>query len=50
MQSFVDTYACEWKQAIESPQIMKRFRHFVNSEAPDAGVVFVTERGQPIPA
>ncbi|HEX9397951.1 MAG TPA: nitrite reductase large subunit NirB [Burkholderiales bacterium] len=46
MQKFVDSYACEWKQAIETPEILKRFRHFVNSDAPDAGIVFVTERGQ----
>jgi len=26
MQKFVDSYACEWKQAIESPEILKRFR------------------------
>ena len=50
MQGFVDTYACEWKQAIESPEILKRFRHFVNSDEPDAGVVFVTEREQIRPA
>ena len=50
MQKFVDSYACEWKQAIESPEIMKRFRHFVNSDAGDPGVEFVTERGQLIPA
>jgi nitrite reductase (NADH) large subunit len=50
MQKFVDSYACEWKQAIESPQILKRFRHFVNSDEPDPGVEVVTERGQPIPA
>lgn len=50
MQGFVDTYACEWKKAIESPEILKRFRHFVNSDEPDAGVVFVTERGQIRPA
>jgi nitrite reductase (NADH) large subunit len=50
MQRFVDSYACEWKQAIESPAILKRFRHFVNSDAPDAGVVFVTEREQIRPA
>ena len=50
MQKFVDSYACEWKEAIESPEIMKRFRHFVNSDAGDPGVEFVTERGQPIPA
>ncbi len=29
---------------------MKRFRHFVNSDAPDPGVVFVAERGQIRPA
>jgi nitrite reductase (NADH) large subunit len=50
MQKFVDTYACEWKTAIETPAILKRFRHFVNSDAPDAGVVFVTEREQIRPA
>src|SRR6185503_10392167 len=50
MQKFVDNYACEWKQAIESPEILKRFRHFVNSDAPDANVVFVTEREQIRPA
>jgi nitrite reductase (NADH) large subunit len=50
MQAFVDTYACEWKQAIESPEILKRFRHFVNSDEPDAGVVFVAEREQIRPA
>ncbi|HEV2429914.1 MAG TPA: nitrite reductase large subunit NirB [Burkholderiales bacterium] len=50
MQKFVDGYRCEWKEAIETPAILQRFRHFVNSDAPDAGVEFVTERGQPIPA
>jgi nitrite reductase (NADH) large subunit len=50
MQTFVDSYRCEWKAAIESPEILKRFRHFVNSDAPDANVVFVAERGQIRPA
>src|SRR4051812_992082 len=50
MQRHVETYACEWKQAIETPEILKRFRHFVNSDQPDSGVAFVEERGQPIPA
>ncbi len=50
MQKFVDSYACEWKQAIESPQILRRFRHFVNSDEPDPEIELVTERGQPIPA
>ena len=50
MQRHVDTYECEWKKAIETPEILKRFRHFVNSDAPDANVVFVAERGQKRPA
>jgi nitrite reductase (NADH) large subunit len=50
MQKFVDSYACEWKEAIGTPEILKRFRHFVNSEEPDGNVVFVAERGQIRPA
>jgi nitrite reductase (NADH) large subunit len=50
MQQFVDSYACEWKKAIETPEILKRFRHFVNSDAPDGNVVFVAEREQIRPA
>jgi len=50
LQKHVDSYECEWKKAIETPEILRRFRHFVNSDAPDPGVEFVTERGQPIPA
>jgi len=50
MQKFVDSYACEWKKAIETPEILRRFRHFVNSDAPDSNVVFVTEREQIRPA
>ena len=50
MQGFVDTYACEWKKAIETPEILKRFRHFVNSDQPDSNVVFVAEREQIRPA
>jgi nitrite reductase (NADH) large subunit len=50
VQRLVDTYECEWKKAINDPQILKRFRHFVNSDEPDSNVVFVTERGQIRPA
>ena len=50
MQRLVDTYECEWKKAIETPEILRRFRHFVNSDASDANVVFVAERGQIRPA
>jgi nitrite reductase (NADH) large subunit len=50
MQKLVETYECEWKQAINDPEILKRFRHFVNSDEPDGNVVFVAERGQIRPA
>jgi nitrite reductase (NADH) large subunit len=50
MQKLVATYECEWKKAINDPEILKRFRHFVNSDKPDTNVVFVAERGQIRPA
>jgi nitrite reductase (NADH) large subunit len=50
MQRHVESYECEWRKAIETPEILKRFRHFVNSDEPDANVVFVAERGQIRPA
>ncbi len=50
MEHLVKTYQCEWKATIESPEKMKRFRHFVNSEQPDPSLVYVEERGQKRPA
>jgi nitrite reductase (NADH) large subunit len=50
MQRVVDAYECEWKNAVTNLETRKRFRHFVNSEAADANVVFMPERGQIRPA
>ncbi|MDY0974192.1 nitrite reductase large subunit NirB [Massilia sp. CFBP9012] len=50
MQHVVDTYACEWKEAVLDPNVRRRFRHFVNSTQVDENVVFVPERGQVRPA
>ncbi len=50
MQRLVETYECEWKKAIDDPEILKRFRHFVNSDEPDRNLIFVAERGQIRPA
>jgi len=50
MQHVVDTYACEWKEAVTDPAVRRRFRHFVNSAQVDENVVFVPERGQVRPA
>jgi nitrite reductase (NADH) large subunit len=46
MQGLVNTYHCEWKHAIETPDIRKRFSHFVNSEEKDPTVKFDALRGQ----
>ncbi|WP_028102106.1 nitrite reductase large subunit NirB [Pseudoduganella violaceinigra] len=50
MQRVVDTYACEWKEAVNDPETRARFRHFVNSSEADSNVVFMEERGQIRPA
>ena len=50
MARIVATYECEWKKAIEDPVTLRRFRHFINSDAVDTNVVFVEERGQIRPA
>ena len=50
MRALVDTYACEWKRTIESPEALKRFRPFVNDDKGDERIVYVRERGQKRPA
>ncbi|MCM2681372.1 nitrite reductase large subunit NirB [Echinimonas agarilytica] len=50
MQRIVDTYECEWKKTIESPERLKRFAHFINTDATDDNLAFVEERGQRRPA
>ncbi len=49
MQHLVNTYQCEWKAAIEDPEKLKRFRHFVNTDQPDPSLNYVEERGQKRP-
>jgi nitrite reductase (NADH) large subunit len=47
MQLLVDSYKCEWKEAVENPEIRKRFSHFVNApEEKDPAVKFEEMRGQ----
>ena len=50
MARVIGSYACEWRKAVEDPETVRRFRHFINSERPDDNVVFVHERGQIRPA
>ena len=47
MQSLVDSYKCEWKEAIENPAIRKQFTHFVNApEEKDPTMQFEPMREQ----
>ncbi|MEN3272452.1 MAG: nitrite reductase large subunit [Actinomycetota bacterium] len=50
MARHVADYRCEWKEAIESPEVLARFKTFVNTEEPDPSIVFVRQRGQIRPA
>lgn len=47
MQMLVDNYKCEWKEVVESPEMRKRFNHFINApEEKDPTVVFEQMREQ----
>lgn len=47
MQALVDAYQCEWKVAVNNPDIRKRFVHFVNAPSEkDETVKFEEMRGQ----
>ncbi|MEM9946917.1 MAG: nitrite reductase large subunit NirB [Cyanobacteria bacterium P01_D01_bin.36] len=50
MHYHVNTYQCEWKATIESPEKVQRFSHFVNTENADPSLAYVQERGQKRPA
>ncbi len=45
----IEHYQCEWKTTIESPEKLKRFQHYINSEERDDALKFKKERGQLIP-
>ncbi len=46
MQLVVDRYECEWANALNDPEKLKRFRTFVNAKGGDPDIHFVKERGQ----
>jgi len=47
MQTILSQYECEWKAAIEDPNIRKRFSHFVNApDEKDPSIEFVPMREQ----
>ena len=47
MQELVNSYTCEWKEVVESPELRKRFTHFVNApRKKDPELQFETMRNQ----
>ncbi len=47
MDARAAAYACEWKAAVEDPEIRKRFNHFINAPGEkDPSVKFEEMRGQ----
>ncbi len=47
MQSLVNNYKCEWKEVVDSPQLRKRFNHFINAlEEKDPTIQFADMRDQ----
>jgi len=49
MGTLVNNFQCEWTQAIQDEEIMKRFSHFVNNDETDDNLVFVPLRDQKMP-
>ncbi|GAA98797.1 uncharacterized protein L969DRAFT_50632 [Mixia osmundae IAM 14324] len=50
MEKLVGTYECEWKKAVETPEIRKQFRQFINTDERVDQAELITERGQKRPA
>ncbi len=50
MENLIDTYACEWKKVVDDPEMIKKFRPFVNSDATDNSIQFVAMREMKKPA
>ncbi|WP_017445846.1 nitrite reductase large subunit NirB [Gayadomonas joobiniege] len=46
MARVIDSYECEWKKTLQSPERLKRFAHFINSDATDDNLAYVEMRGQ----
>lgn len=49
MAANIANYQCEWKTTLESPEKLKRFSHFINSEQRDENLQFESMREQRFP-
>lgn len=50
MQQLVDSYTCEWAEVVRDAEKRKLFHQFVNTDETEAGITFISERGQSRPA
>ncbi|AGA78156.1 nitrite reductase large subunit NirB [Echinicola vietnamensis] len=50
MAFMIDTYACEWKEVVNNPELRAKFKHFVNADEEDPNLKWQEMRGQKIPA
>ena len=50
METHVASYRCEWRETVEDPERLARFRTFINADGTDPNVVMVPERDQHRPA
>lgn len=49
MKDLIAHYECEWKKAVETPELRAQFRHFTNDDSQDETLSFVEMRGQKCP-
>ncbi len=50
IEAHVDTYECEWKATLEDPERLSHFIEFVNAPDEQSTPVWISERGQRVPA
>lgn len=46
MQTLINNYKCEWKEVVDSPELRKRYNHFVNVPEKDPTITFEEMRTQ----
>lgn len=50
MQALINSYHCEWKEAVDNEEMKRKFRHFANSDEDDPSLQFVPMRAMKKPA
>lgn len=49
MKGLIGNYKCEWKEAVETPEIRSRYTSFTNTEEQDDSLTFIPLRQQKMP-